>query len=448
MTLKITPTALTDSFQDYLERVWPNGLYLTTVVDTVVPFDFAGVEFSLEVSAVGIPITFTITRYTNEGLYDQRPPTTISIIPKALIEQVRLPLTSGVNDIQITSDLGSKFFRVGVMGLLTGPFIFTRNLDDHVLTRLQTRQNAILSWTGSLLVERWMRDSDLLPRVNSMHRLGMRLFIDGVSRGGTEIGVSKVAAAITGNNPVVNRVGNITYGFDEVPTVYSTQEDFAGYEHHVWVLDLCAASFVAAGIYLENSPWLWEIQSYGETYIAYSRINDDDEIVTILRNFSDDGGLCSVEDYILTAGCFDRIRPWVRLVANYSFVFCFTQYPFDTSVEVCYALGTVYWDCEILTMEATITDPDYVDPEDPTGDGWVGKPLDGRWDYYFGGAFDTMGSEVLAFIEGESADCEYQKGPVITALMTTRTDSEVIESITVFGTLIINTFDGPILSPV
>jgi hypothetical protein len=105
----------------------------------------------------------------------------------------------------------------------------------------------------------------------------------------------------------------------------------------------------------------------------------------------------------------------------------------------------VYFDCENLTFEETITDPDVITEEDPTGDGWVGHSLDGRWDFPLGGRLDTIGDAVEEFLAENS--CPYPYGPVVTPLTIIRSDIEIEETITVFGTLSIETGGGPIIGP-
>jgi len=446
----VSTTATLDTYEQLLAAMWENGIYLHSAVDMVVPFDFYGAEFTLVVSTTGEPITITVSRTNDSGLEDLRPISTLRVIPKHKVEQVRLPLTSGVNIVTLTSDIGNVSLRVGCARWATALYVQAQDAEDNVVLRLEDRENTVLSPTGSLLVERWFGGyADLLPRVNSLHRLAMRLLIDGFARPTSGLGARKVASGISGSTPLIEPLLGDAELFDAPSPCYTLPEEFAGYDWHVWVPNMATAVFVAAGKYMENLPALWQIDSFSETLIAFQRIDEatgsPDGEQRLLRNFEDEPDT-SVEDYILASGCFDRIRPWVRFVQTTEFVICLTQYPFDTQVETCYALGTVYFDCSILTMEATITDPDYVDPEDPTGDGWVGKDLSGRWDYEYGGNFDSTTQELEEFVASQ-IDCIYQNGPVVTPLMTTRFDSTITETITAFGSLLIRNVPGPIIGP-
>lgn len=448
-SVTLTPTATrVETYLDLLEGVWPNNIYLGTVVDTLLPYDFDGSEFTLEASEVGVSFTIVITRPSDPDAPDRtNVPVVIRHINKNHVEQLRLPLSPGVNNVELTSTLGNVWKRLGVAHYATALYVQGFDLDNGVVNRLRQREWAALSPTGSLLVERWFRPyADLLPHSNALHRLAMRAVIDGFSNATTGDGIESLAAAITGNNPVITNILTDPDVVDGASDRYRWAEDFAGVDFDVWLLDVCSDAFVAAGHYMQNFPELWEIQDWGESRIAFQRISDGeaDGQTRILRNFESDGG-CAVEDYAQAAGCFDRIRPWVRLDIPIGFIVCYAMYGLDTAVEVCYALGTVYWDCERHTLAYTVHDADAVDLEDPTGDGWVGEALDGRWDYPYGSGWDTLTKEAEDFLS-EEIDCPYEKGPVTTPLMTQRSDSTVTVAITGTATLAMIT-GGPIIQP-
>jgi hypothetical protein len=370
MSLKLTPTASSESYKALIASIPKDGLWLTSYADIVIPLDFYGAEFTLEVDTLGETVTFEIRRGSNGGLLELDPPQIVRVIPTAEVSQVRLPLTSGINLVHVTSNVGELFLRIGVANFVVPIFLFARQFDDHILRRLIERENAILSFTGSVLLERWFKDVDLLPQSNSLHRLSMRLLADGFSDAGTEISVEKVGTAITGNTPIFKRLFNEMNSFDTLHPLYMPQEHFAGSDAHVWLLDVCLGSFVAAGFYVQNFPNMWVPVDYRETHIIYQREDDQggEDKNHLLVNTEGDAG-CSVEEFLLTQGCFDRMRPWVRSEIQTQFVICLATYPLDTGILVCRALGAVYFDCENLTFEETITDPDVITEEDPTGDG-------------------------------------------------------------------------------
>lgn len=444
--IRLTPTASTVTvYSDIIGRVHPNAMYVTTVVDVTVPFEYYGVEFSLEVTETGVPVIIEISRSSEPNMDSESHPTIIRLIPKNEVEQVRLPLSSGVNEIHVSSVLGDLYKRIGVANFATHLFVFSYDLYDYVLLRLETRENVILSRTGSLLVERWFSDVDLLSKVNSLHRLFMRLLIDGFYRATTQKGVEKITTAITSNTPIFKRTLTDDRILDTLTTVFSNQEEFAGYDTHVWLLDMCAISFIAAGKYLENLSSLFDLQQLSETSIGFKRLDHSDDRIYALQNYNDTGS-CSVENLLLSSGCFDRIRPWVRISINTSFKLCFVAYPFDLGVERCYALGTTYYDCENLTMEEDLLDPTVIDLEDAMGNGWIQKNLSGRWDYPYGSWLDTMDCKTYGLSETDV--CPYLVGPVVTPLMADLATKTIAVTLTAFGWLEIFTVHGPILLPV
>jgi len=268
------------------------------------------------------------------------------------------------------------------------------------------------------------------------------MVIDGVSHATQGGGVRRLAAAITGNNPVITPIVTDQSIFDQVSPRYLWAEDFAGCDFDVWTLDVSTALFVAAGKYLENMPNLWQIQEFTASRIVFQRVDPTTSLPDgdnqVLQNFEGDSG-SSVEDIILTSGCFSRIRPWVSKDKETGFVICAWQFSVAHIVEACYALGTVYFDCSERTMEETITDPDWVDIEDPTGDGWMGTQL---------AAITGSGDETVPFDIADLGDCPIDTGPPVVALMLTATPSEI--TITFVGTMTLDIFTigGPFFAPI
>jgi len=433
-----------------LASVPKNNLYLNAAVQKVVPFDYLGVEFALETTQVGNPVIIEIERFGSVESTEDGGPNRITVIPEHQFSQIRLPLSAGVNRLTITHSTGEFTLRVGVDPTwAAGLYAISKDIEG-IDNALRDRRYAATSPTGSLFVERWFKDRDILPGSASLHRLAMRMFIDGITRPASEIGVEKVTTALTGSTPVLKRNHGRMYGLDGVDPMFLSAEEFAGYDHHVWLLNLCSASFVAAGHYFEAFPWRWSIEEFSEAVIALSNAEDaDDTRIIALRNpiVTPSAGICTVEDALLGRGCFDRFRPWVRITTTTEFVICMAQYPLGVQVDPCKSLGMPYWGCEDNTLESIITDPDSVDEEDPTGNGWIEQNLSGRWDYPYGSDFDTIG-EVEAFLASE-IDCSYERGVVSTPLMTTRTDTTVNHEMTAFGSQTVTTYgaDGPILCP-
>ena len=441
MSISFAPAQDTDYLRTLLADVPKNLEYLVAVTDLVVPFAYEGVKFILTVSQPGVPVTIEIDRPSELNMARTDPPSTVIIIPRDEVTEVVVYLSSGLNKVSVTSDLGDTSLRIGVATWATWIYVFGKMVNNDTITRLTTVEDAVLSWTGSMITERWFKENNLLPRSNAFHRLGMRMLVDGFNNSSRQRSVERVAASVLGNNPIIVPTRNDEM-IDPVTSWprHSLPEDFAGIEFHAWFLDMCLISFVAAGRYIENFPNIWEGLRWSESSVSYKSVSTDE--THLLLNAEGSAG-CSVEDTILGEECFDWIRPFVRIVKTKSFVMCMASYPFDTGVEVCHALGAVYWDCETLTMEELVHDADAVDVEDPTGDGWVGHALDGRPDYAFGGSFDTYG-----IVENFLADqCPYERGAVVTPLLTNRTDSTVNNPLTAFGTLNVLIGHGPLIAP-
>ncbi len=404
-----------------------------------VPFDMYGVEFILTTGTPGVPVVITFTKPgSDDALLQQGSANSLVVIPREETTSVRLQLTPGIANIQATSGQEIVAIQVAVEDWVTWISVFGEQAHIGTVSRLQEREDAVLSPTGSLLTERWFKDADLLPRANGLHRLAMRQLNDGLSRAGVQNAVERVTAAITGNNAVLHHVRNNSLMFDFTQPVYDVDEDFSGVEFHVWTQDVCLTAFLTAGRYVENFRRMFTPVRYGESSVAYK--DTESQTGHVFVNAGSNGPGCTIDQAIMQQGCFDRYRPWVKFRQRKSFVICMASYTLDTGVEVCNALGTVYTDCENLTLEETITDPDVVDVEDPTGDGWVGFQLDGGLDYPYGGGMDTWGSvdDMLA------EQCPYERGPVATPLFTTRTDTTVEIELSAFGTL---TLTGAIATP-
>ena len=429
MSLEFDPVLYTESYQRLLNEVPKSLSYLVSVVDMVVPLEFRGVEFRLKVSEPGIPVTIVIDRPDEAGLENPVPPKRLVVVPKQEVENIRVPLVSGVNRIRAISDVGDSSMRIGVAHWATWLHLFSNGLRG-VEIRNQERQDAILSYTGSLLTERWFPEADLLPRSNSLHRLGMRMIVDGMRRSGTNIGIRKVVSGLTGSYPhiVSRQAPRIIEGpTTPLPTV---GEDVAGVDIHLWLFDVCTMGFITAGRYIENTTEYNDVLQMSELAVSYRQTDTDTNHVMVIPT---NRISCSTEDLLLSEGCFDSIRPFIRATRRKKFVICQASYILDTAVEICSPLGAVYWDCG-GSLTTLVHDPDAVDEEDPTGDGWVGHALDGRFDYPYGGSFDTFG-----VIEGFLADqCPYEQGIVVTPLFTTATTAQIDIDMVAFGEYEIN----------
>lgn len=428
--LTLTATKNTETLQRLIGSVPSAGIYLHPFADYTLPFTYEGSEFDLVVSEVGVAVTFLIRRFEEDRNRIRRLPNKITVIPRDIATTVKLPLLPGLNRINVKSSLGDSTHTIAVADWATWLSV-TGDQTGDVNDRVDARLDTLLSPTGSFLVERWWKDNDLLPSPDGVRRLAFRSIADGLFRAATEAGVRKIGFAITGNSPLFNRIGK--NGYDDpavlhdydVTRVYRRQEEFSGWDAHIWTSDLCVSSFIAAGKFIENLRSMYHILSLSESRIVYSPVLDDgsisDEVITIQASSGDrNSAECNVENLALQGGCFDDLRPWVRMHAEIAFYACYASWPLDYQVETCSALGAVYTGCTDHGRDLTdnLSDPDLVDEEDPTGDGWVGISLVRNLSNYNGYSFAGLAQEVQDLLD---PDCVFPDKIPTTPLMTTAT---------------------------
>lgn len=388
-------------YQELIAAIWPNNLYLGTEVDLLVPYDNQGAEFTLSVLQVGVDVSIRISRLSDPKGSAQVV-NTINHIARYNVESIRLPLGRGLNLVDVASSLGSLSIIVGVAHYATAIYVQAQRIYSELYNRLEQRKNLILSPTGSFQVERWFPEVWLLPETNAWHRLSMRAAVDGFANAALDIGVRSLASALTGNNPVITSLhtGNI---LDSASPRYNAGEEKYGYDLDVWLLDSCAIGMAAALKYLRNHSQLWELLHVSGGVLTY-RDKQRGEVVTLSGQGFTNGpdsvpASCSVERVLLTAGCMDRARPWMRIQRSSKFVLCAAQYNGTEQVESCYALGSVNFDCD-RSLDEAVNDEDLVDSADPTGDGWVGTIL----------AEDTGARYVESFLT--DVECHYAGTPI------------------------------------
>lgn len=461
MTVSLSPL-VSQAFETLVASIWPNRMYLLAAVDHVVPYQYHGARYVLSVSAVGVPVKVRIDRSNEER--GRNHPEEVIFIPRQNHEVVLLPMTSGVNRVTLTSALGNLSFSAGCANWATPLEGAGQEIDEQLILPLDARDMTILSPTGSFPVERFFAHSELLPLSNSLYRLCLRLLTGAFGEAAKERSARALMTGLTGSTPVVVRSPLPATPGPHDFRLLSSPADFGGFDFHAWTFDLCLTSFRAALIYLDNLP-NFEVVGATETLIAFQRTDLVVPPTEVLRQSEDnlDSTTCSIEERLRDEGCFDHLRPWVRLTITTPFVICYAVYGLDTGVEVCYALGVKYWDCG-NPLDDTI---DSADDEDPTGDGWVGTGLDGRWDFPLGGGFDSLYTNfpIPSDPDDYLNQCPWPYGPPVTPLMTEGTEDVIIDKsgpavphgltgpgladgLYVFGSLIITSVPGGgILSP-
>jgi len=155
------------------------------------------------------------------------------------------------------------------------------------------------------------------------------------------------------------------------------------------------------------------------------------------ENFDAPG--CSLQDLIVT--CFDKVSTFLEMHVRTSGKMCI-GYPLDTEVQFCDALGVRYFDCDEELDSGTL---DTVEAEDPTGDGFVGYPLDLRLDGSV--CFDTYPS-ILHKTPAAWDDCCYLYGHAVTPLNINFSEVEIDAEVGIDVALLVTAGLSPGLGPI
>ncbi len=340
----------------------------------VLPYRFDPMPFTLKVLERGRPVTIAITRENLEGKLETLYQT---VIPDQLTVTTFLLLGRGRNLIYATDGHVHDFIIVSAMTYATVLCTIATEIYNHAQVELEELEAVILSPVSSRIAEPYLDFSDMLPTpsVRSQQTLSTKLAIRShIADSGTERAVRDLTTAISLQTPVVGELHNPKQRFwPAVEPVYTAQENFGGFNLHVWYHNECINRWSAFIRHIANSP-----ERFRPVSISEEEILVEDQTGEIRRHsFDFSNPRCS--SLSSEINCFDGLSVRLSFYGDFTIPVCAARYPFDSCFTALNRLGdgrqtfdsSIPWDSSIPL------DYDLLDPGD---DGWVGFCWADRWD--------------------------------------------------------------------
>lgn len=292
--------------------------------------------------------------------------------------QIELQLQKGYSHIRIQSLLESFRIMVAATDYATLYAAWADQYFDEIGVNLQDLSRNLNSRFSLKQVEHQIMWQDLLPGTRMMRILAGKMAVKSlINMAPTDEGIEDIAKAITGCTPVImpTLLDQDIYE-PECRLLYASAQDFAGYEFNLWLFNLCAASWQAFVILMNNLD-----------DDIYKLLTVSDQHVTLLHGgstieshvFDLEAPRCSIVN-ILTQflDCFSRIKVFVAGSILSEFSVCAYGYPFDLAID--YPVGYLRFDSGIVLDNNPMLPFDSADPSDPYTDGLIGLPITCRFD--------------------------------------------------------------------
>lgn len=253
---------------------------------------------------------------------------------------------------------------------------FARVLYSNSSRIIDEQNRAISSELATRLVEPFISFQELLPDVQSLKVLAIRLVTKGLIHSvGTNLGVTELIKALALTTPVYNRMDKDSFELYPAldPWVKSASQ-FGGKESHIWLPNLEIASWLAFLSFISSQPDLYEILliSESEVIIKYQG--------RIQRHFFDfNKAGTSFLTTQAASECFKSIVLNVRMTSIQLLKICAAAYTFDLYITENNLLGDcrIHLDSPVDFDTGCTLDTDSIDP---FTDGWIDLSLSGRFE--------------------------------------------------------------------
>ncbi len=325
------------------------------------------------------PTTFIITAnpgdpldiYVNDKLVSH-------IIAAEARFQLNMQLAQGYSRIRVQSPMESFRLVVAATNYATLYAAWADQYFSEIGVNLQDISRNLNSRFNLKQVEHQILWQDLLPGTRMMRILAGKMAVKSlINMAPTDEGIEDLAKALTGTTPIVlpTLLDQDVYE-PECRLLYATAQDFAGYEFNLWLFNLCAASWQAFVILMNNlDDDIYKLLSVSDQQVKLLHGRTTIESHT----FELDAPRCSIVN-ILTQflDCFARIKVFVAGSVLDEFSVCAYGYPFDLAVSN--PVGYLRFDSGIVLDNNPQLPFDSTDPSDPYTDGLLGLPITCRFD--------------------------------------------------------------------
>lgn len=365
---------------DNVPWVAPKGpFYLLN--GTIVPYSPNPTILRIETDRIGEAILIEIDQIGDigSGVDVRKRQRSYTVVASSAVVTTGVQLGQGRNLITVsvmnrTSDI--SYLIVNATTIVALWEAFARVLYSVSTRIIDEQKRAISSELATRLIEPFISFQDLLPAVQSLKILAIRLAAKGLIHSiGTNLGVPSIIKSLTLSTPVYAPMDKDSYDlFPALDPWVKSASQFAGKEAHVWIPNTEIASWVAFLNFISNQPDLYEIKSITESEVV---IVYQGEIQRHAFDFDRSGS--SFLTAQATTECFKSIYINATMSSIHTIRMCVGSYTFDLYITGKNLLG----DCrphldDILALDSGCAmDTDAIDP---FTDGWIDLSLSGRFE--------------------------------------------------------------------
>lgn len=241
------------------------------------------------------------------------------------------------------------------------------------------------------------------PDVRSLRILSVKMAANTLfNNSGTEGGITDMVSAFSSTTPYWKSAENPNVWQPDLYQPVTSADDHAGFECHVWMPNLCVASWLNFVKLVNNARDYYTftaVSNSAVTVLADGTENEDGIGVFEQHLFNSSGSGCSVRKLLEALGCLDSLVVAVSLALTSEVAICVYANPFDTFVESP-GIGGNYFDSG-LAFDGDFGPFDSSYDIDGLTDFWIGASTKKAFD--FGKCFDSAPN--TASVLPENVNC-------------------------------------------
>lgn len=415
-----------DANGNYLQRGVPEGVFWDKRYE-VVPYTANPTNIIITPVLPYHPIKITVSQPREPKTGTTKNLKEITIVPTNVSAVASITLGHGHNIITVDDGFERASIILNARNYATLLFSYASELETYTWSKIEQQEELIFNDYSTSLVEPLVRFPQLLPPVKSLNRMAMRfvtraLFNESMG----DKAVQDLLTALTSNTPYLKDAQNTKEVDPTLYTIYSSQEDFAGVDAHVWFPRIEVSRWLAFSKLTNNLKELFQLKNVNEHQVTVINVRDNTEEK---HKFDFD-----LSDNTLTSPqYFPKDYNVILYIETTSQIkMALASYEFDLYVSEHDALGGQYRLSFDMGLAFDDNRPFDSDPVDLHSDGFVGFRLTGRmeqdhppvWDttqaeFGFDSLFKTTG-------EGYSGDAwVYMQGYYTQNLCVQRVDQQV-----------------------
>ena len=347
----------------------------------IVPFSPNPTILRIETDRIGEAITIQIDPIgeVGSGVDIRNRQTSYTVVASSSVVTTGIQLGQGRNLItaQVMNRLMDIDYLIINATTITALWESFARVLYSVSTRIMDEQNrAISSELATRLIEPFISFQELLPDVQSLKVLAIRLVTKGLIHSvGTNLGVTELIKALALTTPIYHYMDKDSYDlFPPLDPWAKSASQFGGKEAHIWLPNVEIASWLAFLGFISNQPDLYEILLISESEVIVKYQGQ------IQRHFFDfNRGSTSFLISQASSQCFTSIIINVSMASAQTLRMCAATYTFDLYITESNLLGDcrLHLDSPIILDSGCNLDTDSIDP---FTDGWINLSLSGRFE--------------------------------------------------------------------